>query len=135
MSSIDPPISQLMRRAQRDRDAENELASYFWNQGIAAAKQLMSEQLQTFVQPEDIAGAALRSAISDLSNCRVSPTNRNQFFRFLWSKIRQKVIDASRSMNAVRRDPSRTSPLNRTELQDLSTLAPRLRSRQARSPL
>lgn len=124
MSNGDPPISDFMNKVRRDRDAEDELAKYFLNQCIAAATRKMSDQLRGFVDPEVIASEALRSAISDLTNCRVSPANRDEFAAFLRTKTKRRIIDTARRMTATRRDPSKISPTDPAELTDSSTPSP-----------
>lgn len=128
MSASDPPISELMKRVRRDRDAESKLAEYFGSQCIAAATHLMSAKLKTFIEPEAIANEAMRSAISDLTHCRFSPGNREEFFRLLWLKARNKVVDAARIMDAERRDFARNSSLDHTHVFDLSTLSPEVQA-------
>ena len=102
--AIERRITSLLQHAKGgDRDAADEIARHFWEAARRAAKRHLASCCRQLEGDSDIANAALRSALSELTKPKTTFRTRDDFEGLIVTIVRKKSTSSMRHALAEKR--------------------------------
>jgi hypothetical protein len=104
---IERRVTSLLEKAKvGDQDAADDIVRHFWEAARRAARRHLTSCARKFEGESDIANAALRSALSELSKPKTVFRSRDDFEGLIVDIVRKKSTSAMRhALAAKRREP------------------------------